>query len=333
MKSRREALALMGAFVAAACAPRHAAPHAAPAAPPLKLNPLTDLVAAPGLVWLVVVRPTALYEQAALAGALDLALPPDRFEAFARRHGGIDLRRASEVAVAGFQDTTLALARLPIEPPRIEATFAEQGDAVEGRAVSHGITRVWGTVRGRRQQVATMGREALAVEWGRFGPLETACYFAEGRLHRSLPALRSDPLSSAAGKLGDAPVRGFAPGPFEGSWAGGLGGLLGAATAVGAAARTVETPAGDPALELTLLLLGAWGADCGGAAERLGAAFRVLSEDPLGRLTQLNRPRTGPTVSGDPSALRLVVAVDPIALARGFRDATDASVAAIMSSP
>jgi hypothetical protein len=188
-------------------------------------------------------------------------------------------------------------------------------------------------VHGERQQVAMLGRDAVAVEWGRFGPLQAACYFAQGKLHRSHPALRSDPLSAAADRLGDAPVRGFAPGPFEGPWAAGLGGLLRAATALGAAARTVEVAGADPALELTLVLLGTWGDSWSAAAERLGAAFSVLSEDPFGRLTKLNRPRSGPAVTGDPAALRLVVAVDPVALARGVRDATDASVAAMMSSP
>ena len=71
MTSRREALALLGAFVAAACAPRQP-PQGAPRAPPaLKLEPLADLVAAPGLSWLVDVRPNALYGQASVAAALD----------------------------------------------------------------------------------------------------------------------------------------------------------------------------------------------------------------------------------------------------------------------
>jgi hypothetical protein len=330
---RRDALALLGAFMSAACAPREAARVAAPAAPPLRLQPLTDLVPAAGLVWLVHAQPGALYRQATMGAALDVALAPERFEAFARRHGGVDLRGAAEVTVAGFPDTTLALARLPVEPARIEKAFTEEAAAVEGRASEQGITRLWGTVHGERQQVALLGRDAVAVEWGRFGPLQAACYFAQGKLHRARPALRSDPLSAAAERLGDAPVRGFAPGPFEGAWAAGLGGLLRAATALGAAARAVEVAGAGPALELTLVLLGAWGAGWSAAAERLGAAFSVLSEDPFGRLTRLNRPQAGPAVTGDPAALRLVVAVDPVALARGIRDATDASVAAIMSSP
>jgi hypothetical protein len=245
----------------------------------------------------------------------------------------VDLRKAGALAVAGFGDSTLALARVPVDPARIEAAFGEQVVAVEGRASEHGITRLWGTAHGERQQIAMLGHEAVAVEWGRFGPLQAACYFAQGRLHRARPALRSDPLSAAADRLGEAPLRGFAPGPFVGAWGAGLGGLLRAATALGAAARAVETPGGDPALELSVVLLGAWGDGWAGAAERLGAAFSVLSEDPFGRLTQLNRPRSGPKVTGDPAALRLAVAVDPVALARGIRDATDADVAAIMSSP
>jgi hypothetical protein len=56
----------------------------------------------------------------------------------------------------------------------------------------------------------------------------------------------------------------------------------------------------------------------------------VFAEDPLGRLTGLNRPIDGPRTSSDASAIKLDVVVDLVAVAEGLRDATDATAADIM---
>jgi hypothetical protein len=337
MISRRGALACMGALGAMAC---QATPHASslppsppPAAPALKLDPVVDLVPAAGLEWLIDLRPTELLGSPTLAPAIDGILPSDRFEAFARRHGGVDVRKASEIAVAGFADVTFAVARLPVDPARVEKAFADRAAAVEGRAFEHGVTRLWGTVGDEREQIAIFGDQAVGLEQGRFGPLQVASYFAEGRLKRSPRALYADPLLTLADRLGDAPLRAFAPGPFVGPWAEGLGGLLRAATAAGGCMHPVTTASGTGAVKVTLVVLGAWGADAADAASRVGAAFNVLAEDPLGRLAELNRPLEGPHVVGNATEVRLEVILDATALARGVRDATSARAADIVASP
>jgi hypothetical protein len=332
MSGRRQVLgALLGA-VAAACAP---APPAAvtPAEPsPLDLDPLVDLVPAAGLVWLVELRPQALRASPALAGVLAAAAPEDRLDAFARRHGGVDLRLADQVAIAGHGPATLGLARLAVEPSSVEAAFAARARSVDGRAVERGVTRFWGTVGEEREQVAVFGREGVGIEWGGLGPLQAAVYFAQGRLKRSRPALRAEPLATAAALLGEAPVRGFAPGPFGDDWAGGLGGLLRGATAVGARLRAAEgRPDGRRAIELHLLLTGGWGADAPAAAELLAASFRALADDALGRLAGLDRPLGDPVATGSPGALVLDVALDPLTMSRGMRAVAGAPVAEIMA--
>jgi hypothetical protein len=98
--------------------------------------------------------------------------------------------------------SVLALARVRVEPWRVEAAFAARARAVEGRAVERGVTRFWGAVGEEREQVALFGRDAVGIERGALGPLQAAVYFAEGRLRRSAPALRAEPLVSAAGRLG-----------------------------------------------------------------------------------------------------------------------------------
>jgi hypothetical protein len=190
-----------------------------------------------------------------------------------------------------------------------------------------------------REQVAVFGRSGVGIERGALGPLQAAVYFAQGRLKRSAPALRAAPLGPAAATVGETPIRGFAPGPFIGDWGAGLGGLLRAATALAVSLRaqdaprdaTSKAPAGLPFLALRVVLTGAWGDDAPAAAERLGAAFQVLAEDPLGRLMGIDHPMSDPVTSGAPDALVLDVALDPVRMGKGVRAAMSASAAEIMA--
>lgn len=325
--TRREALALLAGALAACRGGAAATPE--PPGAELKLEPLVGLAAAAGLAWLVDVRPAELLASPPVASAVSVVLPPDRFDAFAGRHGGVDLRLATELVVAGYDGATLALARAPVQPGRVEAAFGARAVVVEGRAVEGGVTRLWGSVGGERQQVGVFGARAVGLERGRLGPLRAAIYFAQGRLRRALPALSADPLARVAAVLGDAPVRAFAPGPFAGEWAKGLGGLLGAATAVGLAARPLKDR--GSAVDLQVLLTGAWGTDAPAAAERLAAAFQLLANDSLGRLMGVDHPLEEPRVSGDHEGLRLGVVLDLAALARGLHAATDARISEIMA--
>jgi hypothetical protein len=335
MISRRRALGLLGGWGVAAtsgCAPPRAHVGMAPAAtPPLRLGSLTDLVPAAEVVWLVQVNPQAVLADPVMSQAVSGLVPPARFGAFAARHAGIDLRSASEIVVAGFPQTTLVLTRIALDAARVERTFAERAVAVEGRASERGITRLWGTVDGLRTQLALFGRQAVGIEVGRFAPLRAAEYFALGRLQRSLPALRALPLESVASRLGDAPVRCFAAGPFTGEWGRGFAGLLSGATAIGTCVRRARDPHAD-ALTAFGVMAGAWGEVAAVAAERLDSSFRIVAEDPLGRLTGLDRPITGPDATGSPDALTLEVTVDPVALIRGLHAAIEGTTAEIFGS-
>ncbi|MBV9948236.1 MAG: hypothetical protein JOZ69_15395 [Myxococcales bacterium] len=323
---------LAGLLLAACGPPRGAiAPATSPgASPPLKLDPLIDLVAAGGLVWLLDLRPHELLAAPAVRAAVAEVVPAARFEAFARYHGGVDLRALDELAIAAYPRASLALARGAIDPDRVEAAFAARADPVEGRAREGRVRRVWGPVRGEPRAVAVLGAEGVALERGAPGPLRAAVYFAEERLRRSLPALRAAPLATIAPQAGDGPIRAFAPGPFESDRAGGLAGLLRAATAVALTARPWPA-APEGCIAVRIVLSGAWGNDAGAAAERIRSAFGVLAADPLGRLTGLDAPRSGPTVSGDADAIRLEVALDLAALARGLHTVMDASLEEMMA--
>lgn len=325
--TRRSALGLL---LLAACGGRAATPPASPRRTELKIEPLTDLVPAAGLVWLLDLRPQDLMASATFAAALAQIVPDARFQAFAARHGGIDPRSARELVVANYPEATLALVETPLDPARVEAAFAARALSVDGRAIEGDAIRTWGTVatgaETTHEQLAILGHDAAALETGHLGPLRAALAFAAGKLHRAQPALRADPLARAASLLGDAPARFFAPGPFEGEWASGLGGLLRATTA--AAAGAWPLPTGD--LVFRLYLLGAWGDDAPAAAERLRAAFELLANDPLGKLIGADRPRSGPSARSTPGSLTLEFSLDALTLGRGLSAATAGTVADIM---
>jgi hypothetical protein len=273
-----------------------------------------------------------------MAGAVAAALPDAQFESWALELGAIDFRRADALVVAGFADGLLALARTAVSPGEIERAFARRG-VVAGRAVEHGVTRVFGAWNGEPAQVAIFGSEAAGLELGRLGPLRAAIEFAGGRLRRSRPALREAPLADVAERLGPAPALAFAPGPFEGEWASGLAGLLAAATAVGVSLRPQNvTPRvshggmrGSAFVRACVVVAGAWGVAAPAAAERLAACFHVLGNDALGHLMGLDHPATDPVVRSDTGAIALEVDLDAVALAEGLRRATWADVGEIVS--
>jgi hypothetical protein len=300
---------------------------------------LTDLAPAASLVWLVELHPRAMALDGRLAAPLARLFPEERVRAFRSVSGGIDLREADSLVVASYPTTLLFLAHEFVEPMRIETAFRARAVSVEGRVVEGppgdprtAIVRLWGPTGEDREQVAVFGFDAVGLERGRFGPLRAAELFAEGKLKRASPALRAPPLSRVAELLGAAPVRAFAPGPFEGELQKAAGGLLGASTAVGGAARVVDGAGGRAAgISVHAVLLGAWGEDSAAAAERLRAVFDVAAASGIGRLLGLARCTAGPTVAGGAEALTLDFTVDAAALFDGLRAATGAELREIMT--
>ena len=340
---RRDALhALASVVVAAAagaCGGANRAPAQATAELPraqLHVAPATDLVAAPALVWLVDARPREIFANVDLIPAVHLLLSEQRLDTFAERNGGVDLRQLQEIAVASYPDATLFIGRGMFEPARLEKAFRARTANLDGRARDDGrapdgtrlasITRMWGSAGTEREQLAILGREAMALERGRFGPLRVAEAFAQQKLKRAKPALRGAPLARAAELLGDAPMRGFAPGPFDGEWAQGLGGLLKASTAFG-----ISVHPKSARLEVKVVLLGGWGADAASAAQYLSAEYQRLAQVPIGRLCGLDKPLDGPRVRGGDDALVLEASLDALTVARGLRAMTGASIDEIMA--
>ncbi len=326
---RRAAVAsLLVAIVA--CGTKPPPPPPAPPPAPLHLEPACDLVPAAGLEWIVEAKPRAIAEVPDLIPAIGLVIPEERFRMFTAAHGGIDLRQIQDLCVAHYRDALLTVARTPIDPIKVEKAFTDRSTRSPLRTFvlpNPPVFRLSGEVNGEAQQIILFGRDAVVLEEGRAGPIRAAEAFALGKLRRALPALRGAALRPAAEALGDAPVRVFAPGPFEGASAQGLGGLLRATTAIGASAKPLE----KGRIGVRVVLTGAWGDDAPAAGERLAAAVHVVAESSVGRLFGLDKPIDGaPVVHHQRDALVLEMTLDGMTLARGAHDALDAEVTDIL---
>ncbi|MBX3190311.1 MAG: hypothetical protein KF819_25150 [Labilithrix sp.] len=334
---RRRGVGLFGALtlaLASACGPKSPPPPPGPPPVALQLDHACELAPAAGLEWIVDARPREIAETPDLIPAIALVVPEARFAAFAATHGGLDVRQMKELCVARYKDSSLTIARGPLDPARVETAFADRMTNPGGRTLvvpNPPVVRQWGEVNGEPQALTIFAREAVALEAGRGAAgsaprVRAAEAFALGRLKRASPALKAT-LARAAELLGEAPARAFAPGPFEGELAQGLGGLLRASTAVGGSARFAGPPA---QIAVRIVLTGAWGKDAQAAADRFIAAANVVADSPFGRLLSLNHPVLAPAVRGTPDALILDVTLDGMALARGLHDALDAEVGEIM---
>jgi hypothetical protein len=334
------------AVACAACGP------SAPIAPtdhPLDLPPLVALAPAAGLDSLVDARPRELLAHPEILPLVTQVIPESELRTFAARHGGVDPRQLVDLVVASYGTTTLVLAQGDFDPARLERAFSERTTSVTSRTIDRPggplstILRLEGATSDRsdpndRLAVVFFGRQIAGVELharaGRVGPLRVSELFALHKLQRAHPALDSPPLDVAAQALGDAPLRVFFPGPFEGESAKGLAGLLQAATAVAIAVRPHVADRSDPndrpLVDLTIDLFGAWNADADTAGQRFAAALESISRSDLGRLCGLHEPVRGPILKTTPTMLSVYAVIDAARVASGLRAATGSQIEEIM---
>jgi hypothetical protein len=317
---------LSATFAASACAavppaPKETAARKPPPAP-LHAGPLTDYVPAAGLRWLVVGSPARLAEDRELSNRLHLILPDRRLEGFAASTG-LDLRQTENALAAGFDFGTLYMA----EPPRASATRIEElftERLLSGANVANphpDLRRVSGVVGVTPQMLVRIGDRLVAVAVGDPTPARIVEAFARRKLSKATPALRGSALSTLPEAMTQAPLRFYAPGPFQDEWLQGARGLFAAALAFGGTLR----PKGNDRIVATLYLSGAWDNETE-AAERAGVAWRDVAESSTGRLLGLHATPEPAKVATSPEllTLELELAVEP--LVQGLHAAVAADV-------
>lgn len=300
----------------------------APAAP-LHGGPLTDFVPAAGLRWLALGRPRELAQNAEFAEAASRLLPEARLNAYAQSTG-IDLRTTPSGLIAGFDYATWYMAELRTGHEVVEQRFAARllHDATV-QSPHPSLRRLSGMVGQTPETLLISRGHWVAVAVGDPSPARVAEAFAQRRLRRSPPALRGSALSKLPAHLEQAPLRFYAPGPFEGEWARAARGLLARSLAVGVAA----TPAPEGALNACLVLAGDF-ADLGAEAEaRIQGAWEDLSQSSTGTLLGL-RETTGPArMRATSEHIELCVALSLSALTRGLHAAVSADAWELLDVP
>lgn len=253
----------------------------------------------------MVVHPQEIAKNAQIRALLARLVPAERFDAF-RRTTGVDLRELGTAIIAGFDDSTLYLADTGARTAEATRRFDERltGEAKHVRSHAR-VERIYGMLGPVPETLVSVEGAFIAVSVGDPMPARITELMVAGKL-RTPSALHGVALSSLPDDLASAPIGFYAPGPFSGEWAAAGRGLLGAATAIGVAARP-----DDAILGVHAIVTGRW-ADADRAP--LEAAWGDLASSSLGQLLALNRPRVPVVTRATPTHLSLEVglAVEPL---------------------
>ena len=315
---RRGALLALSSLALPACASAPP-PLATPLpAPPLHLAPVTDLFAAAGLDWLVMLRPSELART--MAAQIAKVLPAANLDKLAA-HLGFDVRLADALVIGGYGETTLYAIQVVHDGRAAEQRFAERLSSDVERATDGRIRRTSGRIGTVPRAFADLDETVLLYEVGAPGPLKAALAFSQGKLKRAKPALATEPLAELQKRLGDAPVLAMAPRPSRVGWVQGAHGLLSHATSIGGAA----TPDAE-GLRLRGVALGAWDEPPTEALKRLESTVADVARSMLGRLMGLDQPLAVPSFGGDREGIRFEATVDASKLAEGLWAATSAEL-------
>lgn len=305
--------------------------------PPIVISALTDVLAAAGLAWLVLIAPEQLVRTSWLKPSLSRILRDERLDLLAAQ-SGIDLRLVPELALAGYRsaaggdddETIIYLARHRRHPLSIERLFRRRLTSGEQRLVrGEQLVLLWGNIGRRGLGFVALGADVVGFQYGGSrarGPAQVALLYADGQLRRIPTVLAGPALPTRELLRQPAPLKLYLPGPFEGAYAKGARGLLAAASDLAA----TLTPTEARTLALRVRLDGDYSAAPDKAAELLLAAWDDLARSDLGHLLGLYQPAAPPQVAAHPGGLSLAVGIAPAALFEGLAAATMDSVRDIL---
>lgn len=257
------------------------------------LSSASDYIVAPGLRWLVTLRPSRV---TAHLTALSIPFPDATRRAGFEHSLGVQLSELADAAIAGFDFSTVysVQTRQPLDAKR--ATPLSRFNA--RNAVEPLVSDVLGTplytsVReGLPQHYAQL--DSLTHIWseGDPSPIKASILLARGRLTETPSALRGASLSLLPDHCHAADIEFFVPGPID---------------------RSVETPSSTPSAVLSLILaafvgisfhddtlrvngcvVGDWGPE---GKERVSALLTTLVEHRFVSLLGLTESETQPLLS------------------------------------
>ncbi|APR83730.1 Hypothetical protein A7982_09079 [Minicystis rosea] len=212
----------------------------------------------------------------------------------------------------------------------IERQFRARFTGNEHRAVERpDVIRVSGKIGNTPATLVVLGGDVAGFQIGGSasrGPARIASLYALDRLKKSPTLMSEDPLKALATRLGPAPFRAFAVGPFEGELARGARGLLAGATAIGCAVR----PSAREGLLASIAVAGDFSKSGEPASRELTAAWTDLARGSFGHMLGLDTPIEPPLATHGTDAVTIAVELDPNKLARGIASLTSARLEEIM---
>ena len=274
------------------------------------------------LRWYIELSPRELWSFPRIAQAVKVILPEKKIETFAKSNGGVDLRNLNKWVIGSYPDTLLFLAEGRFQKESLIQTFHERARIIEGEVHEPSLTRVWGVVGAQRRQMVLFEERVVGLEIGHLSTLRVAEFFAKNAFQRTVSLFRAEPWAAVADRLGAAPFRAVAVGPFESAWAKGFAGLLETSTAVAA----VAAPVSGDRLEVRLFVF----TKMEKKDERMRAWFALLARTDMGRLLGLNRLPQPSEVEEESDCVQLRFELDPVLLAEGLHAATGAEIGEIL---
>ena len=302
---------------------------------PSAVESLDLLVPLPGLRWLVLARPKEIASMLWLEPSISLLLDKERLDHTAVSTG-FDLRTLPEAVWAGYragadeEDASLQLVRHANDPLAIERLFRDRLSTDISRSIDDDrVIRVSGRIGKTVHALATVGSDVVCQQQDGSldrGPCRVAALLAQGKLKRTRSVFEDEAMGVLAKRFESAPLQLFAPGPFEEDVARGVRGLLGAATAVGAAFRT----SARKSLLVEIVVTGDFSTSGAEAVQKLAGSWDDLAGRPLGHLLGLDAA-VGPVKQAFTNeTVSIVVELDPHKLAKGLADATSSQIREIM---
>jgi hypothetical protein len=216
------------------------------------------------------------------------------------------------------------------DPVVVERLFRARLTTGEHRALDRpDLVRLGGKIGRTSATLALLGRDVAAFQFGgnsARGPARIAALYATDKLKKSPTVLAEDPLRALDLRLGPAPLRAFAVGPFDGELARGARGLLAGATAIGGTVR----PSAREGLLVVIAVTGDFSRSAEPASRELASAWGELAAGSLGKLMGLDQPIEPPLATHAEDAVAVAVEIDPRRLAKGIASATSARIEEIM---
>lgn len=333
MISRRtvleQLLLLAGGVLVPACGatPAPVAPKPADVPPPIKLPPLQELLPAASLSWMLMARPQEFSCIPSLDAGMRHLVSAARRQLF-EHVTGVRIDTIKHLVVGSYPDSTVFLLDGVPDPIAAERKYRERLITQVTRSVfRHDVVVLRGkTAGGEKRSMAALGAETVAIEAGSWLHGRVACLYAMGKLQRAPRALEAPDVGMLLQRVGDPPLVGIAPGPFEGEWEQAMHGVLGATTAALGAVR----PDKDGTMRVRVLLAGEWGADKDRAVARLQETWNDISRSAFGSLTGLDHPVEPLRTESEAGVIGISIALDGARFVDGLYHAVSAEARDIM---